>query len=670
MLYDVMRPWTYYHSQTLLPLPKKGEVQKPNSDETEVRAGYGNALFLMTPNIQASVDILSSGDRIGFTQGLYKAYTIDGRYNTKIGKKNIIKMEAGKLKSFYTDKKRIKLRYIPETSRRTILSTRKNIIVDLGRWMDLYFTYTIMSSPKVICERFAKFMAARLGDAQYDGYKKTLFIDICQWTSNGSGKQNCIVMNKRLLTNPLAILSYTIYHYPELLYPYKDVDLYLVSFMHEGSASCLKIPLGEVTKDSYSQWKNRISKFKEVTISADEENAEISTDEVLAEGVVAKKKRIYRELRKGLLGSSADITGDNPSYNDEVDAVFDITQEIEDIDTIDQEDEGTSSDDIEQEVFSVLNDYLDTLPTDSTMSDQEIIEAVTPEIRKRVASAFMPERSPEEVAKIDRLKKGQEETIRPIDIKEAKSKQVSTTDMSSYVHSMNPNIKASKFVNFDNDYVEKKLNDHIDNAVASLSKADYPIFITGSEVIDSSNVMNIQQTRIYYLEDAKGNKMTLKFDVPVIIDGKYVFINGSKKIIGHQFVLKPLVKTSPDVVQLVTWYNKVFIYRKGQEDTATNKLRVYLQKNAARYSVVAGASLMKNRKYETSLDFDTMSKFFYSFQIGNLQFITELDTLIAKYEQMNGMTQSTTPRTYDWTQEIPIAINMDKIGRASCRERV
>lgn len=661
MLYDNMKPWTVYHSQTTLPLPKKGDAPKANSDETEERNGFGNALFLITPNQNASADILSNQDRIGYASSMYRAFTSDGRYNAKIGKKNIVKMEASSVKAFYTSHKGIKLRYVPETSRKAILSTRKNIIVDLGRWMELYFSHCLMSSPKIICERFAKFTADRLGDSDYEGYKKTLFVDICQWMNPqaGSYSKSCIVMNKRLLTNPIAILSYTAYHYPELLYPYKDIDLYLVSFMHEGPASCMKVPLNELTKEKFPQWKSRIAKFKEIKISADEEEEEISVEEVKAEQVAAIKKEIYQKLRRGLLGTPEDGASVEPGFPEgDAGAIFDITQEIADLETVDEDASSSSEDDFEQEIYDELKSFFDGNPAAADMPTAEIIEKVTPRVQKRVASRFMPDRSDTEIEKIARLTRDQQEVVKPFDPKDVRSKQIDVTDLSSYIDSTNPNIKSSKFINFDHDYVAKKYEDDIDNAVAALSQADYPIFVTGREVLDTSDVMNIKQTRVYHLEDAKGNKMTLKFDVPVIIDDKYVFINGSKKIIGHQFILKPLVKTAPDTVQLVSWYNKVFMYRVGQEDSLSNKVRVHLQKNAKQYSVVPGATLMKNRAYETSLDFDTLSKFFYSFKIGNMLFITEIDELVKQYESMRGIPKDA-HTNYEGASEIPVAINMD-----------
>ena len=42
-------------------------------------------------------------------------------------------------------------------------------------------------------------------------------------------------------------------------------------------------------------------------------------------------------------------------------------------------------------------------------------------------------------------------------------------------------------------------------------------------------------------------------------NGKFLYVNGSKKILFKQLVLKPIVKTKPDTVQITTNYNKLFI---------------------------------------------------------------------------------------------------------------
>ena len=66
--------------------------------------------------------------------------------------------------------------------------------------------------------------------------------------------------------------------------------------------------------------------------------------------------------------------------------------------------------------------------------------------------------------------------------------------------------------------------------------------------------------------------MTLKFDVPIIFDDHYMMLKGNKKVIEHTVILKPLVKTGKDTVQIVSNYQKMFIMRKGSLELKSNAL--------------------------------------------------------------------------------------------------
>ena len=55
---------------------------------------------------------------------------------------------------------------------------------------------------------------------------------------------------------------------------------------------------------------------------------------------------------------------------------------------------------------------------------------------------------------------------------------------------------------------------------------------------------------IFGFDVDKVSEKSLKFDVPVIIDDHFMMIKGNKKIIQHTLLLKPLVKTGTNTVQI------------------------------------------------------------------------------------------------------------------------
>lgn len=638
-----------YNSQTTFRLPRKSNGI----------LGTGNLIFLVTPNPTSTLSFLKdTSDIIKYRESGYRYITEDGNYREKIGTKKVLKNEANVTRKRYADaSKELPVRFIPSTTVENYLNQKKNMLIDLGRWMQLYFSFTRMNSPKVICERFVSFLANRVSNPSYDGYSKTILFDLDLWVS--SGKQ-CIILNKKLLTNPLSILFYTAAKYPELLDSLNGITLYLIS--HTGQQFMI-LPISDL-KNSFIKAKMKIGSFNKIKVSND--TGEQSDEEIQAEIQQEKKKVIYRNLREGLLGNNENSSEE--SGEDEIKDVIDITKELSHMENTYDDETSESNEqpppermsvqdadeEINEDIIGEIDDFFEESdePVEN-MSVDEATKKIKPKVISRYQAKFMPERTPEELAKIEILTKGQESVVAPTSLKNLKAKAIESEDLSSYVDSNNPNIKSTKFANFDRGYVSKLMEDDIDHAVAALSQASEPIFITGKEVVDSSDAMNIKKTYTYHLKDPKGNRMTIKMDIPVIIDGKYIYINGSKKIIGHQLILKPIVKTSPDVVQLVSWYNKVFLYRKGMEDSNTNMIRVYLEKHAEDFKLKSGSSIMKNKDFETPLDFDVYSKFFYSFQVNDYFFITELHALLDEYKKRNGKEAK-----YDKLHTIPVAINM------------
>lgn len=665
MIYENMRPWALYSGQQKISLPK-------TSDSRDI-PGYGNAVYLLTPNRDVSKKLLYS-DEITYTSSHYKAFTSDGTYRRKIGPRKIVKnllMDTNKFYQGSDSDKPGSLKFYSQVNRNSVLQKRQNIIVDLGEWMNIYFSNVILNTARNICEGFAKMMSDLLDlTPQYDNY---LLINIDDWVERS---KDCVIMNKKLLTNPISIILYTSYYFEDLMSQYGDATLYIVSIK---SGQRFIVPINELSKKKFNLFKTRITGFKSISFGVDDETnetGEMSENEIKAENRQSFKQVLFQNLKAGLVGPGADDPDDVMRQ-----AIRDTDEEIRqmmvdsnrDLDTLnvsseleaDKEEkriaDDTEDSDDDEAILAEIDKYLEDNPdltVDEFFSDEDIEKAmkeIKPGVQKKIAYKFMPDRTDEEIARIERLTKGQSTVIKPLNLKDAKSKTIDKTDLDGFVKTTNENIKENRFMNFDKSYVEKKMETDIDNAVSILSKADYPIFVTGKEVQDSSDPMNLKRTMIYHMEDAKGNKMTIKFDLPVIIDGSYVYINGSKKIIGHQFVLKPLVKTEPDTVQLVSAYNKVFIRRMGQIDSNTNMVLVYMEKHPDEFKLRPGNSVQKNRLagYDTPLDFDVIAKRYDSFKIGDHLCMTNIDSLLKKYESIKPGFKHP-----DKLKKLPVAINM------------
>ena len=657
MLFENYRENLVYSSQSKINFPRNG---------MNLKQGTGSALFLLCPNRNKAIDAISD-PIMNFVPSLTKRFVTDSIYRDKIGTKIIMSLERASTDRFYLKQKDFPLYYIPYSSRSSVLNRQNlNVVNDLSRWMEIFFSRIDNLSAKKICSEFVRVLKTRLNDPSFKNYEKTLIFDLNSWT--GSIK-NCVIMNKKLLNNPLSILLYSACYFPELLEQFPNVRLMIIN---RASGQLYITKMDFITKSNYPKIKAKLGIFKSILFSAEDDynpsnDEDVIDAEIKSEIISSFKEDIKNKLRFNLLGD------DNSNPFDEIEDITSSTAEpFDDIlnemeDSLDVQNDETDVEDsdavdtteiigdfnITDEVSKAVDEAFDEIDDLDDIDPDEIASTLATKVKnEKYKATFIPVRSEKELAKIERLISDQEKVLYSPSIDDIKRKSISTITTGGNISTTNPNILSSKFVNFDKDYTEKCLEKNIDDSVAILSKASDKIFVTEKIVEDSSTPMDLKETYTYKLVDEKGNRMTLAFDIPKIIDNSYVYLNGTKKNIRHQFILKPIVKTSPDTVQLVTAYNKVFIRRQGAVNQNINRIVTYLEKNANAFRVKAGNCSMQNSEYMVPLDFSMLSRYFSEFTIGNITFYMSIDKLRESYKKLTSKDVE-----FNSIHEIPIAIN-------------
>jgi len=97
----------------------------------------------------------------------------------------------------------------------------------------------------------------------------------------------------------------------------------------------------------------------------------------------------------------------------------------------------------------------------------------------------------------------------------------------------------------------------------SFADMNPPLSVISIEAEDTSTSEDIIETYTVKYEDINGKRYTIKLDVPLFIDNKYMKLRGNRKDISSQLFLMPIIKTGEDTVQIVSNYNKIFIRRFG-----------------------------------------------------------------------------------------------------------
>ena len=680
MLYTNIRPLLLYSSQRTMPLPR-GDVP-----------GYGNALFMLTPSQADTVAELQADYMRWFLDG-YRWYTTDTYFREKIGRKHIVTNMTQVLRRDWANTVfPHPLKRILPVERKNKLQRQPNVIIDLGEWIKLYFQYSLKVSIPIIVKNFVTFLAEKLANPDYKGYENQLIvIPLNLWRSQLKGG---LGFTKAHLNNPLSILLFAAYKYPELIALLPQVNILICD---RANQQFIQFHVSDLTRKNFPMLKNRLSRLNmikwddksestlELNFTAEEEdpNSDLNNEPDLEkysdpkgivpdapadasdeEKAVAKvrqdnRAKLINEMKRGLLGTppgSGSDTNKNrvnlkekaspsPEITDaKIDALAakienGISKKPQDVTTdptvYDMDDVAAQKEDVvplhlddermDDDIVEATDDELAQNPNllNLDLNNEEEVEEVRKRVTSKLKGNYMPIHPDDYEEKVKRLRTAQDKFIpRRTTAAQIKSKIIDTSDFSRAIKTSNPHITQSRYVNFDKDYTEKKLPQDLDNAVAALSNASNPIFVTSKEEVDSSTQLDLKKTVTYHLEDEWGGKHTITVDVPIVIEDKYIYHNGQKLLLGHQQIMMPIVKANPTDVHIVTWYNKLILRREGLNDTRTSAVKRYMSKWAKRFDMKLGNAAAKNRdnREPSTLDIDMYAKQYMSFRIGDYEF--------------------------------------------------
>lgn len=566
----------------------------------------GSIVVTFLPKFECVGDVLSKHSGALFYRCGYRTFIAPTLFNTKIGTKVIKKNNGQKARTAFlkmVDNHGIK--FLSASMSDNIFKNKTPCIFDISESMELYQKYKLNRSVQASCNQYMSYLGSILPKNDYEN--KILYVPLDLWAAEGK----VIGINKENFDHPLSIILRCLYKYPAYLECLKG---YTIMLTNMAAGELLKFSIDDdalsenKSKKTYAKIRMLLNKLHIVVASDSTEEDQNTTAE--SNGNQLKqpqtvnesiKKTVVANVTKRLTGIQASRSIDTDTTESEKDIIED------EINSEPAETEANSE--LAEEIADTVNTFISENPDILESDPARLEELATNEVKRKVfAAKFVPERTEKELANILQLDTNQTKIIEQnVDV--LKSKIIDTTSFEGVIETDDKNILESKFVNFEKDYAEKRYKYDVDKAVAGLSNGSSKVFITSREEVDSSDQFNQKTTVIYTLKDEHGRESTLKLDIPRLIDGNYIFIGGSRKLIGKQRLFKPIVKTGPDTVQLVTFYNKCFITRYGQTvDSKNTSLVNYFRNNAKKYNVVFGNSKVYNNKYNTSIDFDTFAK--------------------------------------------------------------
>ena len=592
---------------------RKIQLPKPENNK-------GNLIFLPYLSPEDCVKAIHLSGKLFNRLSYWKLFFRNYRYQFKLFNKNIRYVNLKERNEILDNIGRADSSIKP--IKNFLLAKGKNCYIDLSYYLLNFFNFK-RTQYKLILSQFFGMLKDVINSEDFKDFnEKSILIDINQW---GINKISNIYQKNSILNNPVSLFYLGLRKFPELVKELGDINVIITD-----GTLFFKFNPSTIDKDAYMDFKLTLSKIRPNMLSSDLDNdshldtyGSISSKASSSE--LAKAKDENKEVtgdqqidstindkddNKSLLDKIHDLQGDNvsdPEENEDEDEEDDS----EDIDDSSEEGEKSSnaSKEPEKDDEEELEDEINT-----ELSDEEAANEVQKYLKEKVPDNNVSRREKLLKEKQMQIKLESGKTLQEV-LDELKNNpayiDIPKNDVSDKVTTTNVNVTKIAYPNFEKVYNEKVFEHDFYGIFNSLSeRKDLPIFIKKISKEDTSDSLNLKETYKIELEDAEyGRKHTFTIDVPKMIDGKFMYLAGNKKIFIKQLILKPIVKIAPDTVQICSNYSKIFMYRYGENISpkVQNVSNLFLS-NSSIFKVKLGNAIPFNKEYKTTIEYDQLAK--------------------------------------------------------------
>ena len=431
----------------------------------------------------------------------------------------------------------------------------KNVYIDNHIYNKIFTMSETYNRDKAIDLLYALFDRF-INNANYDSYtRKTVLIPVNEWASD-IPTTSLFEFSKSI--NPFSMIVRLFKKPKENLNKLAGID-----FIFIGNNSWFKMKMEDLDMKNLNLFKTNILKIR--------------NNDIVEDNVPEDKE----DIKTRLIGKIEDLTGievNNISRVHKVDPTAPIKAELHDepnlivakgITGADQVIDPTK---IEKPTEEKINQSVEAI-VDYTKNAEEAEKEMdnSVDLKELILQA---KNDQDDTFKISATRKARMDDLNDKFLKEKianstiaelvaiEDTPLQATDLSNKVETIDDEWANLKKPNFEADY---NIDADIMKCLHSLSQnKDVPMSVIDVSVEDRSTSEDSILTYTVHLEDSLGKRHTLRFDMPKIINKRFLRLRGNDKIIPGQLINLPIIKTDEDTVQVVSNYNKIFITRYGQ----------------------------------------------------------------------------------------------------------
>lgn len=542
----------------------------------------------------------------------------DSSYNPLFKKtlmKNRIKTTK-ELKDFY-EKIKEEFSVIKYTYNDISLYNKLNLFVDLSYYSNSFLlntTTTKIKGAKAYLELVKRLLNDKRVEESYA--KQTVIVPINSWAKFANDDENIHLIGKHI--NPISCIFWCLSSNTGI--NLKDIfGDREVLFL--GESSFMKINFAKLDKLNKTLFLRNIRMIIKNSMVLDPE-AKIGTKATSSARAI--KMSIIDDIEKSTKIKIDDISGEEPvgkTTTDEEDKKTAIVQTVKNA-TANQNNEDDAIDSIDQnkedsERLKKLMSDLSTNPDDRGSNISGARASRMLKLQNDFLDSEFEGKSIKDIIKNNEV--------------ESSAEAIKTVNLD--IDSINPEWKNMKFPATMNSY---NLDDDIVRIFGSFYDKSNPLVVRELIKEDTSTSDDLIETYTCKYESARGERFTIKLDIPKFIDNQYMILRGNRKNIPIQLFLMPILKTEENAVQIVSCYNKIFVRRfgtnSGKSNPVTDKLMKALSKEYKHIKTESGDNSKVCSKYELPIDYIDLASNYSKIETPRYTFLFNQDYIRSKYK--------------------------------------
>ena len=178
------------------------------------------------------------------------------------------------------------------------------------------------------------------------------------------------------------------------------------------------------------------------------------------------------------------------------------------------------------------------------------------------------------------------------------------------VDGVDERVKSSKLSSLDEEYNKKQFKKDMMNILSGFSSSYYlPMTLDSFRIEDTSDDFKQVDTIFVKFRTDEGKLISFSLDIPKIVDKRYFYLSGNKKVLTKQLVRLPIVKTKPDRVEITTNYNKITIERTNGKLSRQNAYLLKILKDIKndKIEIEFGSNNIINNAFRSDFEYEELA---------------------------------------------------------------